>query len=328
MSGTCSIGKPLPPAVLRVAQEWAGRVSTVQAPAKVNLRLKVEGRLPDGYHLLSMINCSTSLQDSLSITFILERDIALTVEPTTSFPEGVDDNLVVNAFKAFWRGFGYDIPPLGVSCHLVKRIPVGGGLGGGSADAGAMLRHLLTLFGPALEKGFDISSEEVHRRVMTAALSCGADVPYSVVGGLCWVGGIGEEVVALSERSAVPKKVLLMVPPKPVPTAAFYDLYRHRHPVVIEETDSVARRFAGSDEGDLSPLVGNDFEVIACEMVPEIGEGLRRARDVFPQGTALTGSGSVFFSLVPDGAEGIAKDLAELQRSHGVVSYLCELIFS
>jgi 4-diphosphocytidyl-2-C-methyl-D-erythritol kinase len=275
-----------------------------------------------------MINCSTSLQDSLSITVTPEREIALTVEPLASIPAGGGENLVEKAYRAFWREFGHDLPPFGVRCHLVKSIPVGGGLGGGSADAGAMLRHLVTLFGRALEESFDISSEEVYRRVMAAALSCGADVPYSVLGGLCWVGGIGEEVVPLTGRSVSAQKVLLMVPPKAVPTAAFYDLFRRRYPVVDRVKDTVARSFALSGSAELSSLVENDFEMTACEMVPEIRGGLQRAREVFPQGTALTGSGSVFFSLVPEGGEQAANDLTERLKADGIVSYLCQLIFS
>jgi 4-diphosphocytidyl-2-C-methyl-D-erythritol kinase len=328
MSGTSSIGKPLPSALLRVAQEWAGKVATVNAPAKVNLRLKVEGRRSDGYHLLSMINCSTSLQDELSITLMHEGEIELTVEPATWIPDSGGENLVVRAVKSFWREFGYEAPPLGFRCHLVKRIPIGGGLGGGSADAGAVLRHMWTLFGAAFQESLDISSEEAHRRVMAAALSCGADVPYAVVGGLCWVGGIGGHVVPLAGRSVAPTKVLLMVPPKGVPTASFYERFRSRYPVLEESQDSIGRAFATASSSDLLPLVENDFESTACEMVPEIGEGLRCAREVFPQGTALTGSGSVFFSLVPEDGLDKAGVLRERLKAHGIASYLCELIFS
>ena len=164
--------------------------------------------------------------------------------------------------------------------------------------------------------------------MMAAALSCGADVPYSVVGGLCWVGGIGEAVVPLVGRSAAPRKVILMVPPKPVPTAAFYDRFRDQYPVLEEKPDCVGREFVAIQSDDLRSLVENDFEKTACEMVPEIGEGLRRAREVFSEGTALTGSGSVFFSLVPEGGEQVARDLTERLKAQGITSYLCELIFS
>jgi 4-diphosphocytidyl-2C-methyl-D-erythritol kinase len=191
-----------------------------------------------------------------------------------------------------------------------------------------MVRHLSSVFGGALQEGLEISAEEVRRRVMVAALSCGADVPYSVVGGLCWVGGIGGDVVPLEGRCVTPTKVLLMVPPKPVPTATFYERFRRQHPLLSEVRDSVGREFVVGSSTSLLSIVANDFETTACEMVPEIGEGLRCAREVFPQGTALTGSGSVFFSLVPDGAEQAARDLTERLQVCGVASYLCELIFS
>jgi 4-diphosphocytidyl-2C-methyl-D-erythritol kinase len=83
-----------------------------------------------------------------------------------------------------------------------------------------------------------------------------------------------------------------------------------------------------SGAGDLTSLVENEFEATACAMVPEIGEGLKLAREVFLRGTALTGSGSVFFSLVPEGEEPRAYELSARLRERGTESYLCFLIFS
>jgi 4-diphosphocytidyl-2C-methyl-D-erythritol kinase len=119
-----------------------------------------------------------------------------------------------------------------------------------------------------------------------------------------------------------------MVPSQPVPTGDFYERYRLKYPVVAAVSDDVGRDFANAGSGDLRSLVANDFERTACEMVPEIGEGLRIARQFFPQGTALTGSGSVFFSLVPEGEEGVAAELSARLGERGIASYLCFLIFS
>jgi 4-diphosphocytidyl-2-C-methyl-D-erythritol kinase len=328
MSGSSSISKSLPVAVLRVVEAWLGRELTLNAPSKLNLRLKVEGRRTDGYHLLSMINCSTSRQDTLRLSFISERDCLVTTKPEGILPPGGRENLVTQAFRAFWRDFGFDTVPFGFRCQIKKNIPIGGGLGGGSADAGAMLRHLTTVFGPSLQESFGLSAEEIASRVMRAALSCGADVPYAVQGGLCWVGGIGEEVVPLRSRAVTPSKALIMVPPQPVPTAAFYDRFRLERPIISDARDEVARAFMASGTGDLGPLVENDFEPLACAMVPQIGEGLKIAREVFPHGTALTGSGSVFFSLVAEGDESLASELSARLRGQGIASYLCFLIFS
>jgi hypothetical protein len=119
-----------------------------------------------------------------------------------------------------------------------------------------------------------------------------------------------------------------MVPCQPVPTGGFYERYRLEYPVVAAVSDDVGRDFANAGSGDLRSLVANDFERTACEMVPEIGEGLRIARQFFPLGTALTGSGSVFFSLVPEGEEGVAAELSARLGERGIASYLCFLIFS
>ncbi len=327
MSGSSLIGKSLPGPVLQVARAWMGRKSQVQAPSKLNLRLKVEARRQDGYHLLSMVNCSTSLHDVVTIALTDVSEIDVTVEPKGAASLGAGENLASRAFRAFWREFGWEHIPIGLRCTITKNIPIGGGLGGGSADAGAVLRHLKGIFGESLSESLELSVEEVDRRVLRAALSCGADVPYAVVGGLCWVGGIGEEVVPIRDRVASPSRALIVVPPKPVPTAAFYERYRSVRPEVPPCTDELGRRFISSGE-DLLPLVENDFELTAGDMVSEISQALRLMREVFPAGTALTGSGSVCFSLVPDGAEDDVRKLTKSLTSQGFTSTLSFLIFS
>jgi 4-diphosphocytidyl-2-C-methyl-D-erythritol kinase len=328
MSGSSLISKSLPEAVARVAEAWIGRELTLNAPSKLNLRLKVEGRRGDGYHLLSMINCSTSRQDSLRLVFTADCECVVTTKPDGIIPKGERENLVTLAFRAFWRECGFETVPFGFRCQIKKNIPIGGGLGGGSADAAAMLRHLESVFGVALSEAFGISAEVVRSHVMRAALSCGADVPYAVEGGLCWVGGIGEEVVPLRERLVSPPKALIMIPPRPVPTVAFYERFRRERPELPHSPDTLGRACRATGLGDIASLVENDFESTACSMVPEIAEGLTVAREVFPRGTALTGSGSVFFSLVPEGDEPRAYELSARLRERGIESYLCFLIFS
>jgi len=328
MSGTSSIGKPSLEGVLQVARAWFGREITVTAPSKLNLRLKVEGRRGDGYHLLSMLNCSTSLEDTLRLTLSEASDIIVNVNPSGALGVSGGENLASKAFKAFWSAFGFDSAPVGFRCEIQKRIPIGGGLGGGSSDAGAVLRYLEGIFGESLASGCNLSKGQVRERVLSAALSCGADVPYAVVGGLCWVGGIGEEVVPIQEHAFGPHKALLVIPPKPVPTADFYQRFRASHPTITPWQDRAGRDLTADKGGEgLVSLVENDFEATAVEMVPEIGSGLRLMREVFPVGTALTGSGSVCFSLVPNGMEGRASELSNRLGAQGFTSRLCQLIF-
>jgi 4-diphosphocytidyl-2-C-methyl-D-erythritol kinase len=305
----------------------AGSLVPARAPAKVNLRLKVLGRREDGYHLLSMLNCTTSLCDELGISFSPDGGIALTVEPEGVLAgESVESNLVVKAFRAFWRVFGFDHAPVGFSCFVTKRIPIGGGLGGGSSDAGAVLRVLTTVFGQVLCAELGLSAQEYSERVMRAALSCGADVPYAYVGGLCWVSGVGERVVQLSERTLRSDRILIVVPPAAVNTQRFYDHYRMRRPEIPLSVDDPMQRYVESHEVSLISLVENDFESVVCEMVPAVAAGLALARRFFPVSTALTGSGSALFSLIPETDHQRMSELSAAATERGYSVYPATLI--
>ena len=322
MSGHSLIGNSLRDALL----ERDGVVAHMVAPAKVNLRLKVLGRRPDGYHLLSMLNCSTSLSDIVRISF--HRDEACLVEMSlqSAMPLNIGDNLVSKAWRYFWREFGISEPGFGFRCEIEKRIPIGGGLGGGSSDAGAMLRALRDRFGVVLRREFGLSDTEMAHRLNAAALACGADVPYAVVGGTAVVTGIGEQVLPVSGRKIWDGSVVLMVPSDPVPTLAFYDFFRKTRPSLSMCEDSELSRFVSTRDVGLLSLVENDFEGAVCEMVPAIGEALLRAREVVPEGTALTGSGSVFFSLLKTGQDAFYGRLVERMDGLGVRCHLCQIL--
>lgn len=299
-----------------------GAVMPVRAPAKVNVRLKVMGRRADGYHLLSMLNCTTSICDELGISFSATPGIQLTLEPEGVLSgEAVESNLVVKAFRAFWREFGIEDAQVGFSCFVTKKIPIGAGLGGGSSDAGAVLRVLGSVFGALLRSELGLSQIEYSERVVRAALSCGADVPYAYVGGLCWVSGVGERVVLLPNHSVSPARILILVPSVAVSTQAFYDHFRRRYPEIAPKEDSQMRRFFESEESSLCSVIENDFEGAVCELAPEVAKGLALARRYFPASTSLTGSGSAFFSLVPDGQEGDMSELSIAAQEGGYSVY-------
>jgi 4-diphosphocytidyl-2-C-methyl-D-erythritol kinase len=301
-------------------------VTEVLAPAKVNLRLKVLGRRPDGYHLLSMLNCSTSLCDTVRISFHREVACSVEVSPLGVIPTNSGENLVSKAWRSFWSEFGISEPGFGFRCEIEKRIPIGGGLGGGSSDAGAMLRVLRDHFGVALAREFELSDAELSTKLNSAALACGADVPYAVVGGVAVVTGIGDQVTSLSRGTIWDGSVVLMVPPVSVATLAFYEFFRRTRPSISECRDREMSRFVGSHGGDLLSLVENDFEEAVCEMEPSLGEALQRAREIVPRGTALTGSGSVFFSLLGHGKDDLYPTLVERMEPLGVTCHLCRIV--
>jgi 4-diphosphocytidyl-2-C-methyl-D-erythritol kinase len=167
-------------------------VTILHAPAKLTVSLRVSGVRADGYHELDAEMVALSLADELDID---QDGTGLSVEAapwarTEALP-GTEDNLVTRALAACGRT---------ARVRLTKRIPLGGGLGGGSADAAAVLRWA----------GCDD---------LAVAAGLGADVPFCVAGGRARVRGLGEQVTALPYAS---RDYLLLLPPFGVDTAAVY----------------------------------------------------------------------------------------------------------
>ena len=174
----------------------------VEAPAKLNLYLHVTGRRADGYHELDSLVTFTALTDTLEIA---PAD-ALTLSVTGPFAAALDagDNLATRAAAVLAERLGR---PADVRIALYKRVPVAAGLGGGSADAAAVLRGLARLWGLGPERADDIQE---------TALSLGADVPVCLHARAAYMAGIGE---ALSAPPPLPPcGVLLVNPGVPVPT--------------------------------------------------------------------------------------------------------------
>ena len=165
----------------------------VMAPAKLTRSLAVTGVRADGYHELRSEMVSVSLSDEL--TFSEGRQgLTLVAEPGTRAEALAGDeghNLITRALAAVRRR---------AAVHVVKRIPLGGGLGGGSTDAAAVLRWA------------GCSDPDIAR-------SLGSDVPFSVVGGRALVEGTGEKVTPLPFE---PREFLLLIPPFGVNTALVY----------------------------------------------------------------------------------------------------------
>lgn len=310
-------------AVRQIVDRVGQRLWVLGAPAKVNLRLKVLGRRADGYHLLSMLNTTCALSDELRVRLRHDSECAVSIDLPELQSVASADNLVTKAFRNYWKVFGCDEPPCGIDVAITKRIPVGGGLGGGSSDAGAILRLLTELFQGAIEGCLGIDRSEYLSRIAAAALACGADVPYAYSGGVCWVTGIGEDVRPISGGPLWGGTVLIVAPPKPVPTALFYDRFRAQHPHLTLGVDAPMERFRAHPDPVLLPdLLENDFEGDVCQLVPEVGEGLIRARCFFPHTTSLTGSGSCFFSLVNVGEEGRIPAFTEALHQVGMAVHV------
>jgi len=242
------------------------------APAKLNLFLHVVGRRADGYHLLQTVFRFIDLADTLYFEPRADGRIVLAT-PTPGVPDA--QNLVVRAAEALKVGAGGTAAfSSGVTIHLEKRIPQGGGLGGGSSDAATTLVALNYLWGCGLSR----------ERLQEIGLALGADVPVFIHGRNCFAEGVGEKFADL----AVPEEAyLLTFPAVAVPTPEIF-----RSPALRRDTPAIA-------PADWRPGFGaNDLEAVACALYPEIGRHLawlRRHGDA-----RMTGSGACCFTAFPD----------------------------
>jgi 4-diphosphocytidyl-2-C-methyl-D-erythritol kinase len=319
---TQDISPRVPADVLKkvVGQEHIGRELEYFAPAKINLRLKVTGRRDDGYHLLSMLNVSASLGDDLKLRLKHDLGVDLEVSPAGAIKGATTNNLIVKAWNGFWEEFALDGAPCGLSVKLDKRIPIGGGLGGGSSDAGAVLRFLRDVFSRDIQDKLGISLELFEQRMTRVALKVGADVPYAYCGGNCWVGGIGESVARVLVDKAPANGVFIVMPPVSVPTIEFYSFYRKMRPVIEPFRDLVMEELVrGESPSSLNALIENDFEPEIVKFRPEVGEALRLARKFFPQTSSITGSGAAIFSLIQGEAPEVAQQFEDTMRQNGML---------
>lgn len=190
--------------------DGAVRTASVRAPAKLNLGLRIVGRRPDGYHLLESIFVPLDLADELTLRVEPARRtrVLLTVEGGPPELETDDRNLAVRAATAFFDSAGQ---PAEVQVTLTKKIPVGAGMGGGSSDAGSVLRALASGHPQAVSAP----------RLAALAASLGADIPYFLDPRPALVRGIGEQIEPIAGFPALP--VVVATPQPPLRTA---DVFR------------------------------------------------------------------------------------------------------
>jgi 4-diphosphocytidyl-2-C-methyl-D-erythritol kinase len=234
------------------------------APAKINLFLHVVGRRADGYHLLQTVFRFLDFADTIRCEARSDGRILL-ANPLPGVPPDAD--LTVRAAGALRSATG---ATAGVTLHVEKRLPMGGGLGGGSSDAATTLMALNRLWRTGLD------SIELQR----IGLMLGADVPVFINGHTAFAEGVGEHFTEISLPAAW---YLVLVPRVAVPTSEIF-----RSPVLCRDTPAIAA-------GDWHPGFGhNDLEAVACELYPEVARHLEWLRQ---HGDArMSGSGACCFA--------------------------------
>jgi 4-diphosphocytidyl-2-C-methyl-D-erythritol kinase len=250
---------------------WPETVTRWPAPAKLNLFLHVTGRRPDGYHELQTLFQLVDLCDTLAIEPREDGRIERTGGPADIEPEA---DLAVRAARALKEATG---SPFGASIAVTKRIPMGGGLGGGSSDAATALLALNELWGCGLTLP----------ALSALALPLGADVPVFVQGSNAWAEGVGERLT----RVELPDRWYLIVyPGVGVSTREVFqspELTRNSPVITIRAFFETGGR--------------NDCEPVVRARSPQVAEALEwLSRFAQPR---LTGTGSCVFAAFPRAAE-------------------------
>jgi len=258
----------------------AGRIEVV-AHAKVNLFLRVLAREEDGYHGLETLFTLVDLHDTLVAERREPAGVTCTVEGADVGP--ASENLAVRAAEAVLHATGH---PFGVHLHLVKRIPVQAGLGGGSSDGAAALTAVNALAGGAVPR----------HELLQLAARLGSDVPYLFMQAplaLAW--GHGERMLQLPPLPAAP--ALLLVPPVSVSTREAYQWVSEgrrlagRRGAVAYDLDALG------SWGSIGRLAGNDFESPVFSRFPVVREAFEALCRTHPLLCRMSGSGATLFAL-------------------------------
>lgn len=241
------------------------------APAKLNLFLHVVGRRADGYHLLQTVFRFIDRADAISFAPRADGRIVLATPLPGVAPE---TDLTVRAARLLQQASGCKH---GVTIHLDKLLPMGGGLGGGSSDAATVLLALNHLWQTGLSRG------ELER----LGLALGADVPVFIHGRNSFAEGVGE---SFTDLDLPPASYLVLQPPAQVPTATIFSAPELRR-------DTPPLRPADWRPG----LGGNDLQAVACARFPAVAEHLAWLRQFAPL-AMMTGSGACVFAAFADRA--------------------------
>jgi 4-diphosphocytidyl-2-C-methyl-D-erythritol kinase len=258
-----------------------------RAFAKINLFLRVTGRHADGYHELDSIFVPVSLSDRVTIEVRPALGANVTLRCNLASLGDPQANLAVRAARAFMSEFGISSA---VMIDLEKTIPVGAGLGGGSSDAGTVLRMLTALMSSMLPEPKDIAE-----RLQKVAVALGADVPFFLNPRPARVTGIGERIAVLDKFPAL--HLVIAVPPVEVPTASVFKALKREGwsgPAPASDIEEILR-------GEIATRhVINDLEAPAMRLYPQIAKLKVLLQECGAAATSMSGSGGAVFGLFAD----------------------------
>ncbi len=270
-----------------------------EAKAKINLFLSAGEKAANGYHPVDTVMQTVSLSDTVRIA---KADSGIHLTLTGADLPADESNLAYRAAALFLQAFSVDS---GVDIALHKEIPAGAGLGGGSADAAAVLRGLRALF--------DIPCDTQRLCEMGALL--GADVPFCVRGGACRGEGIGERLTPCAPLP--PCCVVIAKPNVGISTAAAYAAVDALVPVEMLSADGMLHALSEGKLHDICNHLYNRFEDAVYPNYPQIAALTDKLVAAGARGAIMTGSGSAVFGIFELSQERSARAVVDALRATG-----------
>lgn len=249
---------------------------TYRSFAKLNLHLEVIGRRPDGYHELRTVFQTVALHDEIDLS---PADTGVTLEAAGIETPAGPENLAHQAATRYVERWGGD----GVALRLDKRIPVGGGLGGGSSNAATVLLALRDLYG---------KPEQIHE-MQTMAADLGADVPFFLVGGTAVGIDRGDRILAVPELRE--QEVWIVSPAVRVATGEVFAHYRV--PLSGRRSSIVDDLLDGQLDEPLETVGFNDLEATVLALFPPVERVYTALVQSGAERVQLSGSGGSMFAF-------------------------------
>ncbi|MDP2892618.1 MAG: 4-(cytidine 5'-diphospho)-2-C-methyl-D-erythritol kinase [Bacillota bacterium] len=268
----------------------------LNAYAKINLALKIMGRREDGFHLLDMAMAEIGLFDTVEVTI---KKSGITLEVPAGMPGGMKNT----AYKAAALYFARAGIRSGANIRIVKHIPERAGLGGGSSNAGAVLKALDKLYRA-------ISPQALH----DVARQVGADVPFFLTGGTARCRGVGDIVEPLHVKE--PLHIVVLCPKTGLGTPLVYQAYDKQS---VHSSGNIEIVCGALEKGDtllLCRSIFNDLEEAASCLCPEVPAAKEALLEEGALAAMMSGSGTSVFGIYASGEEarGATEKIRERNR--------------
>jgi 4-diphosphocytidyl-2-C-methyl-D-erythritol kinase len=300
-----------------LAGRFPARTVRVKAPGKVNVSLDVGPLRPDGYHSVASVYLAVSLYEEVAATSTPTPGITVSISPASTLDlDGVDIPLDENnlAYKAAAMMAEVSEHATGVHLEITKRVPVAGGMGGGSADAAATLLACDALWDSGLSR-----DELAH-----LAAELGADVPFSLLGGTAVGLGVGDDLSPALVKAQTDWVLVAADYGLPTPEV-FRTLDRLREAEGLDADEPTAvdpkvlQALRSGDADALSRVLVNDLQRASIELAPGLRATLGRGEALGALAGIVSGSGPTVALLThnPVAAESLAEDL----RHYGLTAF-------